>query len=616
MMERLARLLEYPQYLILEHFLRFWLVSLAAIVVIGWLSRRVGTAASAATRTNNDERGANFPPASGWFDGAMGIFLGLSIACFLFFLFYKADFACFDCDQLMDYSVAGRRFPTPIWPTNGRFFPLGMQEFNLLRYVTRTAAGYQSFAAAQLLILAGVLLAVLKDCRVAWRAIIVAAVMATPSVAIAFTGLIYPERDALFWLVILVFCLQRANDSNTPAYFLGCFVATHFLLYYKEPLVILIVTYAGSRVLLDLQTQVQTKNRGWRESLRRNIVPFGMLGVAGIFLVLFLVFMFPFRRPEFIKYQVVDRQATLMAFLQTDWWICLFLVILAVRLTRWLFFGGRIESLWESLALGAVGYLAAILWLGIYHDYYLAPVDLIAALYVGRLAAQWTVKGSRMRAALVWTTCVCLLLHGAAYSALQVFDRTVQMIQEGELAKFLTAHKADSGQREIELFFPLTGGYQLAQISSYLRYKGVPITGQINSGEDRVRVVVSGKDIYPSGKCFEDKRYACKHAEEPAAGGLLVVLPSDFAQERDLEKAQKFGVPLVSVADWPEKSWRGRVLRLVQVLSWERGGRRLPQPWWNLRVFGNPMSTATGSVKATDLHPVTERIPTATLSER
>jgi hypothetical protein len=47
-------------------------------------------------------------------------------------------------------------------------------------------------------------------------------------------GLIYPERNALFWLTILILCLQRANSKSTPIYFLACFVATHFLLYYKE----------------------------------------------------------------------------------------------------------------------------------------------------------------------------------------------------------------------------------------------------------------------------------------------------------------------------------------------------------------------------------------------
>ena len=79
----------------------------------------------------------------------------------------------------------------------------------------------------------------------------------TPTLGISFTGLIYPERNALFWLTILIFCLQRANSISTPIYFLACFVAMHFLLYYKEPLVVLVVGYAASRMLLDV-------NSNWR----------------------------------------------------------------------------------------------------------------------------------------------------------------------------------------------------------------------------------------------------------------------------------------------------------------------------------------------------------------
>jgi hypothetical protein len=292
----------------------------------------------------------------------------------------------------------------------------------VLGRVSRTPGGYHSIAAVQLVLLAGILFAVLKECGVTWRALLVAAVIVTPSVVIPFTGLIYPERNVLFWLAILVLCLQRARSSRTSLYFIGCFVATHFLLYYKEPLVVLVAGYAVSRILMDFFSNRSVGRVSWREFAEKNLIPLGMMMVAGIYSMVFLVFMFPFNR----------------------------------------------------------------------------------------------------------------------------------------------------------------AGY-----------------------------------IHESGLCHHEKPYACRHADEASEGGLLILLPTDVVQQSDLAQAEKSGVPLVSVAAWPEESTLGHGLRLLQVLSLKGGKHVLSQPWWQLHIFKKPMSTAaTGPVEPADLHPVMERIPAANLSER
>ena len=118
--------------------------------------------------------------------------------CFyVFLIYYKEDFSCFDCDQLIDFPLAGHRYP-PLGQNSGRFWPLGFQEFNLLRYVTRTPAGFQSVASLQLVVLVWVLFAVLKECGISWRVLIIIAVITTPGFVRSITGLIYPERNALF----------------------------------------------------------------------------------------------------------------------------------------------------------------------------------------------------------------------------------------------------------------------------------------------------------------------------------------------------------------------------------------------------------------------------------
>ncbi len=586
MFQFLTRLLEYPKYLIIVHFIRFWLVSLMAILASAWWLRGLVIAANATPEAREQVEAAESPKAYNSFDCALSVLAVLAISCFIFLLFYKEDFACFDCNQLMDYSVAGHWFAPPIWSKNGRFFPLGMQEFNLLRHVTRTPAGYQSIAAAQVLIMAGVLFALLKELRLAWRALLEIVVIVTPSIAISFAGLIYPERDALFWLAILVLCLQRADSASSSIYFLGCFVATHFLLYYKEPLVVFVVAYAVSRLVIDFFSEPSTAHLSWKEFAQKNIVPVGMIVVAGIYSVLFLVFMFPFHRPEFIALHRGNPIDVLLLFLRFDWLMTLLLVVLSVQLVSWLFFGKRIEPMWESLGLGALAYFVAILGVGIYTDYYLAPVDLIAILYVGRLAASWA-NGPpfHWRAAAVVGLSVCLFVHEASFSALRIIERKVEILQVSELAKFLKNYKADPGERRVELFFPFADGFRLVVTSSYLRYKGLLLAGQSDgSNVESPEFVVAGQGDYESGRCHPGMPYACKHVNELGEGGLLVVLPSDWFEKRDLEGVEKGAVALLSLTSWSEGSSIGCVLRLLHGFSLEDLHEQ-PQPWWQLYIF-------------------------------
>jgi len=609
----LTKWLAHPQLLIVVYFQRFWMATLIALIIGAWLLRRYRGATAIGLQVDAGDVSSGAEKSLDAIDFASAILLAVFVCCFLFLIFYREDFACFDCDQLMDYSLVGRRFRMPMWPQEGRFFPLGLQEFNVLGHLSRTPAAYHSIAAVQLVMLAGILFAVLKECAVAWRALLVAAVILTPSVVIPFTGLIYPERNVLFWLAILVLCLQRASSPRTSLYFIGCFVATHFLLYYKEPLVVLVVGYALARIWMDSRPNRNAQQPSWREFAEKNIVPLGMMVVAGIYSVLFVVFMFPFNRAGYIHKQSSDKREVLLMFLRTDWLITLLVVVLAVRLARFLSAGERLEPLWDSLAVGALAFLVAILGVGIYRDYYLAPVDLIAILYVGRLAALWVPKSLRVRAVIVGAAYICLLLHNAAYSTLWILERKMEIVLESNLAQFLKGYSAEPGQQQVELFFPLTDGYRLAEFSSYLNYVGVPVAGQKSHAREVAReFVVTGAGNYESGLCHREKPYVCKHADKPGDGGLLIVLPTDVVEKGDLEQVEKSGTRLVSVAAWPEDSSLGRGLRLLQVLSLKGGRHLLAQPWWQLLILKKPMSTAgSGTAKPDDLRPAMDRIPVA-----
>ena len=358
---------------------------------------------------------------------------------------------------------------------------------------------------------------------------------------------------------------------------------------------VLVVGYAASRVLLDVHSTWRAEQGSWQEFLRRNIVPVGLLVVAAIYSVLFLVFMFPFpfRPSNYIKnfWLHLDKADALLTFLHADWVVALLALVLLLRVGRFVFAGQRLEPMWDSLAIAALAYFAAIIEIGIYADYYLAPVDLIAVLYLGRLAALWVPQRFSWRMAIVGTAYVCLVVHTAALSTLTILDRKERILRESELASFLKNYKAESGKERVEVFFPKEDGGDMAEISSYLLYKGIRLAGQrvILDGASP-EFVVAGPGNYPSGFCSIYKPYLCKHENEPEVGGLIVLLPSDVivplpyerVRKRDLEQAPKDAMPLVSVESWPEDSLTGRGLRLISVLS---GRYQYPQPWWQFHIF-------------------------------
>jgi hypothetical protein len=538
------------------------------------------------------QRGAHYASSPDWVDKSFTALLALFVCFSVLVIYYREDFATFDCDQLTDFAVAGHSLP-PIWPSGGRFFPLGLQEFNVLRYVTRTPFGFQSMAVVQLVILVGVLFAVLQECRPAWRSLISVAAVVTPSFVISFMGLIYPERNALFWLAILILCLSAASSQKTPIYFLGCLVSTQFFLYYKEPLVVLILAYAVSRIILNICSNSAVRQNSWPDLLRMNLVPLGLCAVAAIYSLLFLIFMFPFPFQQSIyisnqlNLQHLNKAIVLLQYLQADWIAGLLAVVLFARVLRLAFARLQMEPLWDSLAVAAIAYFAAIVGIGMYQEYYLAPVDLIAVLYLGRLAALWVQQGSAWRTSIIGAAYVCLVTHSGAWSTLLVLDRKERILCEADLSDFLKTYKTANDQRLVEIVFPRASGFRIAEVSAYLKYKGIRLMGQSGvANEPGPEFVMAGTGNYPSGICHTDKPYLCKHEDKPEDRALVVFLPGEpIPQEIQAKTANSKSMIMVSASSWPNDPLTRRGLGVLAFLSGQSGGFRQTQPSWEFYVF-------------------------------
>ena len=123
------------------------------------------------------------------------------------------DFAYYDNSNFTLDILKGRNYPTPIWQGQGRFFPLGYQEFNLLRHFTDTITGYHVLPIAQLLIFSWILLILDDELSIAARVALTILALVTPSILISFSGLIFPS--VMFCPSSPVSCC-RLGASNRP----------------------------------------------------------------------------------------------------------------------------------------------------------------------------------------------------------------------------------------------------------------------------------------------------------------------------------------------------------------------------------------------------------------
>jgi hypothetical protein len=445
------------------------------------------------------------------------------------------------------------------------------------------------------------LLAILGEYKFGYRASILIAAMLTPSFVISFTWLICPERNVLFWLAIMLLCLHGYTKTKARTYFVGCLVATHFALYYKETVVLVVVGYAAARLLLEVYVGRRAGHRSWREFARQNSLALGLLAVSGIYVVLFLAAMLPHRTFSYVSANQTGLGSVLLRYQQTAWLPFILIPVLILRLGRFVFYGGQFDPTWDCLGIAA---LACFLWLialRLYAGYYTAPVDLIALLYLARVSLSWLLKRTRLRVSVVTAVFTCVLVHNAAYSSFSLIESKSLMAIKSQFAEFLRSYRPAASSSAVILFFPYADGFSLMGLSAYLRYKGFQLAEQgVTGSEAGPALVVEGRAAFATNRCVGYRDYACIHADSAPDGALIVVLPDDKASMADVEQIGKDSALLFSTETCAVYTRPGSWLRLLHAISPHFSEGELPEHWLQLHVFKKGAPVSISSLR----HPV------------
>jgi hypothetical protein len=467
--------------------------------------------------------------------------LAVFLASYIAMILVWEDFAFYDDDQLMLYTLKDYNYPLAIWRHNGRFFPFSMQEFNLIRHFTNTPIGYHLLPIFQLLFLFCILLILDAELSITARAGLAILALLTPSIFLSFSGFIYEERNILFLLACLMLFVNQFERTKATAWAVAAVACAQIMIYYKEIGFLLLLGFAAGRLILRCRNRQHARwdYAGlWDQESRLDLC---LASLAVLFLLSYFAVMGIHGNMNYATKFGHPMAEVVLDYLWLDLLVWLFLAVVLSRI--YLILRNRTAPwlLWDGLAFGGMAYFLAYLYLGMFQAYYLAPVDLIAVLYVGRfvlLSWKHTQSWSKLAAVML---AFAVVLQDVSLSAFAAFERKNDIHAKVAIASVIEA-RYQSGMGKIPaLFFPFAKPYPIMEFTVYLNYRGVPINS----------VALTKGGIAKDDRCVEYRSIRCHPASEPAPGDLVVVLPDDEASLADALVYRKRGQLLFSYEPRP-----------------------------------------------------------------
>jgi hypothetical protein len=514
------------------------------------------------------------------------VFLSLFLACYIKGMLFWEDFTYYDNSHFTNGTLAGHNIPRQILPEAGRFWPLGHQEFNVLRHFTSSVAGYHAFRIFQLVLLCGILLVFDEKLSFTVRVLLICLALITPGILISFTGLIYPEANVIFFFVCLAWFVKRFEETHSVVWAVAAIVSSQFLLYYKELAFLLLSGFAAGRLLARCW---QADRRGWdfkrlRDPESRLDICLGVLAAA--FLVFYLAAMFPNYHTRYAEEFRLPLERVLASYMQLDLLVWVFVAVVLGRIYLIARHELAPSPLWEGLALAGIAYFVGYVVLRMSSAYYLAPVDLIAILYLGRLLFLGIQNMSFAVRAIAFAILLLVCVQNLSLSAFRVYERKNVVHAKAELGQAIKARYESDPASAKRLYFPFAEPFHILEFASYLSYIGVPVEQVRGDGSDPASgVLLVGQTIEKNGPCGY-RAFLCHPGGTPDRGDLVVILPDDFARSDELRSFRQEGVqPIFSYDPRPSiLPWLRPYVSCLHVVSPVLSGRHLPDSWLNASV--------------------------------
>jgi hypothetical protein len=428
--------------------------------------------------------------------------------------------------------ITVNRFIEPIvYPESGRFFPLGLQEYNLLNAFGKSAALYHAWATIELVVLVPCVLFLLRELPLRWGALTIVYVLTIPGIAFSFMTVIYVERDLLFCLALWLVAIEWFRRTESRAAFASAVVLAQLLLYQKETAFVLLGGFAGASLLLRSKDFRTARFAQWA---RTNALDLAHLVLCAVFVATYVVAILPHVTVSYAAgAETRATSAVMLGIIRSHPPIVAAAATLLWRVgTRRTF-----DQLWDPLAIGAIAFAAAYVKLGMAREYYFAPADFIAALYVARVIHQTLPAWRRVAVAGLCIVLAALFAKNVTTSAAQWVGRRSNVDAYRQLASVLRREAESRPDREVTLFFPQTGGFQVMELAAFLHFKGwTPTDGPAPRVANGPAFTLKTRHRFPDDRCFVSEAFQCRVSPSPKARELVVFLPARSVAATELAR--------------------------------------------------------------------------------
>lgn len=477
----------------------------------------------------------------------------LFICIYIYLILYGEDFAYIDSAQFTSVFVQGKFVAMPIFPSIARFWPFGHQEYNFISLFTKNITAYHLFSIVQLIITILLCYSILSPIKLSYRLFFLTIIITYRSSVLSFFYLIYPERNILFWLTVLIFCLVKYQGNKSLAFIIGIFISTQFLLYYKEPVFLLILGYALSNLFYNL-----FRDKIWQKpqekllnSLSNNWTNIGLIFLGLVYL--FLYIHYTFGQVDTYYNQDFDRQqinifSTLIKYVLSSPILLIFMIFFPLRLVYLLWKKDDINPLWDCLAFGTLLYFLAYVKLNMFERHYIAPVDFIILLYLIKVNIGLFTTKNKYKLAII-TLLLCLIFFINLYeSSYTILFRKKFIDLRVQTADYIENYRENNpSENPTVLFFPSPyispyNTYNIMEFISYLNYKNFPVSLK-NKPQNKDTIITKATEKFTDNLCFQGAGldFECLEAQKPENKDLIIFLtPTTVVDEYEKTATKVF----------------------------------------------------------------------------
>ena len=426
-------------------------------------------------------------------------------------------------------------------PESGRFFPLAFQWYNLLGAFGKSAELYHAWATLELAVLAVSVVYLLRDMPLRYGVLALGYMIALPSIAYAFMNLPYPERDLVFCIALWIVAIQSFRRTQSRGAFAAAIVLTQLLLYQKETSFVLIGGFSGASLLLR-HSGIPRAGR-YAAWARANALELAQLALCGVFLAVYAFAILPYVTASYAAggSAATASLRTLTHFIRYDLVLVAAAVTLSCRVAR----RRTLDPLWEPLLIGAIAFAAAYVKLGMTREYYLAPADLVFALYLARILHQSLLAWARPTAVVVCLGLTVTFGANVTTTARSWAARRSTVDAYLRLASFLRSEAEARSDREVTLFFPQPGGFEVMEFAAFLHFKGwTAKDGPAPRVANGPAFTLKTRHPYLHERCFLSQPFRCRPVASPDSGDLIVLLPGRSVAPRELMRWHAHADPI------------------------------------------------------------------------